>query len=125
MKGSRLQWVVNFAGVTVARVLLPKSAGAWVNRLYAFRLATLAGVIAAVAGAVAHAETRLAKSFGNNMVIQRGLPAHVWGECGSNGSVQVSLGPRHATAKAHADGTWEVILDEIPVVGPYTLSVES
>lgn len=91
---------------------------------YGFRLATLAGVIVAFTSAVAYAEPRLAKFFGDNMVIQRGVPAHVWGEGNSNSSVHVSLGTQRVTTKVHGDRTWEATLAPLPVGGPYTLSVE-
>jgi sialate O-acetylesterase len=90
-----------------------------------FCLAILVSGITAVTSGIAKAEVSLARVFGSNMVIQRGLPVHVWGACASNSTVQVSLGAQHVTGGAHADGTWQVILDPIPVGGPYTLSAES
>jgi sialate O-acetylesterase len=90
-----------------------------------FRLAAPGTGIAAATSGIAHAEVSLAKFFSSNMVIQRGLPVHVWGECNSNSSVQVSLGTQHVAGVARADATWQVTLDPVPVGGPYTLSVAS
>jgi len=90
-----------------------------------FHLAILVTGIAAAASGIAQAELRLATVFGNNMVIQRGLKVHVWGECNSNSSVQVSLGTQRSTGIAQSDGTWQVTLNRVPVGGPYTLSVAS
>ncbi len=90
-----------------------------------FRLAAVVTVIATPASGIAHAEVNLAKPFASNMVIQRGLPVHVWGECNSNSSVQVNLGTQRVSTVAHSDGTWQVTLDAVPVGGPYSLSVAS
>jgi len=85
----------------------------------------------AVAGAVflasrsAHGEVWLPKVFGSNMLVQRGQPVRVWGQCDPNGSVQVSCGSRNATAHASVDGRWQVRLDPLPAGGPYTLTVRA
>jgi sialate O-acetylesterase len=70
----------------------------------------------------ANAEVRFSKLFGNDMVVQRGLPIRVWGDCTPNANVQVSLGTQRATAQAAADGTWQVTLEPIAQGGPYTLT---
>ena len=69
----------------------------------------------------ASSEVWLPKIFGSHMLVQRGQPVRVWGKCPPNASVQVSLGARQATARAGADGAWQVSLDPVPVGGPYTL----
>ena len=69
-----------------------------------------------------NAEVRLPKILGSNMVVQRGQPVRVWGECSPNANVQVSLGAQHATANAGADGSWQVKFEPVAVGGPYTLT---
>jgi sialate O-acetylesterase len=82
------------------------------------------GVILLVC-ASAHAELWLPKVFGSNMLVQRGQPVRVWGKCDPNGTVQVSFGPRQATAHARVDGSWQVSLDPLPAGGPYTVTVRA
>ena len=68
------------------------------------------------------AEVRLPKVFGSNMVVQRGQPVRVWGECTPNANVRVSLGAQQVTANAGADGSWQVSLNPVGLGGPYTLT---
>ena len=92
------------------------------------RLIGLNPIAMAVAGAglfvcgFANAEVRLPKILGNNMVVQRGQPVRVWGECNSNATVEVSLGAQRATVNAGPDGNWLVTLEAVAVGGPYTLT---
>jgi sialate O-acetylesterase len=87
-----------------------------------YRATLFAGLAAALSGA-AGAETRLASLFGSNMVIQRGLPARIWGTATPGSSVRVSLEAQRLTAIADADGAWTASLRPVPVGGPYTLAV--
>jgi len=76
-----------------------------------------------LACASACAEVSLPKILGSNMLVQRDQPVRVWGKCDPNSTVQVSFGPRQATAQGGVDGGWQVSLDPVPVGGPYTLTV--
>ena len=55
------------------------------------------------------------KIFGDNMVIQRDRPIHVWGTAKSGENVQVQLGPRDLTVRAGDDGKWSLELEALPV----------
>jgi len=56
------------------------------------------------------------------MVVQRDRPVQVWGECAPDAVVQVRLGDRSGTARADADGQWQVALEPVAAGGPYTLT---
>ena len=97
-------------------------------RLASLRRITMGITVAGaclLAGMMAKAEVRLPKIFASNMVVQRGLPVQVWGECNPGSSVQVSLGPRQGTAIAGTNGDWQVALDPLAAGGPYTLTVSA
>ena len=72
---------------------------------------------------LANAEVRLPQVFGSNMVLQRGQPLRVWGESNPDAKVQVILGGQQASARAGADGAWQVSFAALPVGGPYCLTV--
>ena len=59
------------------------------------------------------AELELPKIFGNNMVIQRDKPIHVWGNAIPNKNVRVILGKRDLTTKANEEGKWSLELDPL------------
>ena len=88
------------------------------------RALALAGAVL-LACASAQAELRLPKIFGSNMLVQRGQPVRIWGKCGPNAKVQVSVSSRNAIALAGVDGSWQLSLDPIPAGGPYALTIRA
>ena len=60
--------------------------------------------------AAAQAEVRVSNLFGDNMVLQRDMPAPVWGTADPGEAVTVTIGDAHATAKADGRGEWSVNL---------------
>jgi len=58
----------------------------------------------------ARADVKLPNIFGNNMVLQRGKPLPIWGTAASDEVVTVTFAGQTATAKAGADGKWQVSL---------------
>jgi sialate O-acetylesterase len=72
------------------------------------------------------AEMRMAGIFGDNMVLQRDMPARVWGWVEPGEEVAVDFAGQHKTAKADAQGAWRVALDAMPASNePRTLTVVS
>lgn len=67
-----------------------------------------------VAGALfaqpATAEVTLPPIFGDNMVLQQGMPVRVWGQANPGEMVSVSFGETKAVAKAGEKGEWAVAL---------------
>ena len=62
--------------------------------------------------------------FTDHMVLQRELPAPVWGWTTPGGEIKVSLADKTAMAKADNTGRWQVKLGPFPAGGPHTLRVE-
>ena len=62
---------------------------------------------------------KLAPIFRDHMVIQHGVPVHIFGE--GCGEIMVSLGANSKTVQA--DGKWLVTLEPMPAGGPHMLRV--
>ncbi len=61
--------------------------------------------------------------FTDNMVLQRGIRAPVWGWTTPGAAVKVTLDGRSSTAKADSTGKWLARVGPLPAGGPYTLTV--
>ena len=93
------------------------------------RIAAFVFVGAAVAAPFAqapfvHADVRLAKVFGNSMVLQQKTQAAVWGWAEKGEEVSVSLGGSRASCKAGDDGRWLAALSTPAAGGPHELKVQ-
>ena len=85
----------------------------------------LAVVIATLlAASTAYADVKLPNVFGDHMVLQQGQKNKVWGMAEPGESVTVSIEKQSQKATSEADGTWSVMLDPIPVGGPYEMTVK-
>lgn len=73
--------------------------------------------------AVAHAQIKLAKVFGDSMVLQRGIKIPIWGNSTPGALITAELGNAKATAKADQEGKWMVHLPKFKAGGPYTLRI--
>jgi len=105
------------------------------NRTFAFahadclfrRIVRFAPVMLAVAafggGERCRGEVTLPALISDNMVLQRGTRANVWGKADPGESVTVRLGPDSAQTMAGTDGNWGVKLNALPSGGPYDLTV--
>ncbi|MHC4249309.1 MAG: sialate O-acetylesterase [Planctomycetota bacterium] len=78
------------------------------------RLRSCVVAMAVFSCSAALAEVRLSAVFGNNMVLQRGMPVPVWGMAGPGEQVTVSFGRQRERAAAGANGRWRVTLDTMP-----------
>jgi len=84
---------------------------------------TLAALVA-LGGAAAWADARLPHVFGSHMVLQRDVELPVWGWADAGEEVSVQIGDRPAvTAKADAEGKWQVKLAAMPAGGPLQMTV--
>lgn len=72
----------------------------------------LIGVCVGVANV--YADVRLARVFGDNMVLQREKPVPIWGWADKGQSVMVGFAGQKKTATAGVDGRWMVSLDPMP-----------
>lgn len=83
----------------------------------------LIGVIVILAGLDLHAAVSLPALISDNMVIQQGLPIHIWGKASAAEKVKVTfLGQTEETA-AGGDGNWQVWLKPVVAGGPYEMTV--
>jgi len=71
------------------------------------------GVALLCLGIPAFSAVRLPALISNNMVLQQGRPAAIWGWAGKGEVVTVSLGEQQYTAKAGDDGRWKVMLKKL------------
>ena len=69
------------------------------------------------------ADVRLPRIFGNQMVLQRGLPVHVWGTADSGEKVTVSIGKSESSATANEQGKWKVELPPLSAGSPVEVKV--
>lgn len=65
----------------------------------------------------------LSPLFGDNMVLQRGIKAPIWGWTTPGATVTVRIAGRTATAVADASGKWMARIGPLPAGGPYQLLV--
>lgn len=66
-----------------------------------------------------------AKIFGNNMVLQQGIPIKIWGYAMAGTAVTVKLNLKAVTVKTDAGGHWLATLPAQQYGGPYVLLVKT
>ena len=71
----------------------------------------------------ARAEVRLARIFGDHMVLQRDQPIRVWGWARPGEKVRVEFRGQSVQAVADAQGRWLASLESEPAGGPYELTI--
>ena len=76
------------------------------------------------------AEVKLPRVFGNNMVLQRDMPAPIWGWTEPNEALTISISRQDIESevdtyivKADAKGRWRTTLKATPAGGPYKIEV--
>ncbi len=75
---------------------------------------------------LAHADVHLPSVFGNQMVLQRGIPLPVWGTADPGESVEITIADQKADAVADKDGKWEIKLQPLtPVDTPLQMTVKA
>ena len=76
-----------------------------------------------LAASQARAAVKLPSIFSDNMMLQRGISAPIWGNASPGEPVTVHIAGQSATAKAGKDGRWQMRLKSIAAGGPYDLIV--
>lgn len=66
-----------------------------------------------------------AKIFGDNMVLQEGIPIKIWGYAMAGAAVSVKLDLKEVTVKADTNGRWLASLPTHNYGGPYVLQVKT
>jgi len=85
-------------------------------------LAAFVLLLLSLAGA-AHADVRVPSVIGDNMVLQQGRKARVWGWAEPGERVTVTFRGDRETADADARGRWEVFVGPYKAGGPFELNV--
>ena len=70
------------------------------------------------------ANIRVAKIFGDNMVLQRNKQIPVWGWADANEKITIQFNHQTKTVKADKDGKWMIKLDNEAAGGPYQLTIK-
>ena len=70
------------------------------------------------------ADVSLPNIFGDHMVLQQGQKNKVWGRAEAGESVTVTIDQQKHQATADAKGDWHLMLEPLPVGGPYELAVK-
>ncbi|QEC51645.1 sialate O-acetylesterase [Anseongella ginsenosidimutans] len=73
------------------------------------------------AGFSSRADIRLPKLVGDNMVLQRDLPIHVWGWADPGEKIEITFHGKSYQATADAAGNWEATLKKMKAGGPYEM----
>ena len=81
-------------------------------------------VLVAGSAALAEAAVKLPAVIGDNMVLQRGQPAPIWGWADKGEEVTVAVAGQTLTAKAGDDGRWKVALKKLDVGQPLEMTVK-
>ena len=84
------------------------------------KLFCLAALLFSLSG---YSQVRLAKIFGDHMVLQRSQSVPVWGWSSPNEKITVSMNQQVKQTQADKNGKWQVKLDPQPAGGPYDLKV--
>lgn len=71
----------------------------------------------------ARAEVRVPALIGDNMILQQGAPARLWGTAAPGERVSVNVADRTASAAADDRGNWHVFVGPLKAGGPYTLTI--
>ena len=70
------------------------------------------------------ANITLPKIFGDNMVLQRNKPIHIWGWAATGEKITVQFNKQKKTIKTGATGKWELMLLPENAGGPYQLLLQ-
>lgn len=73
--------------------------------------------------AASWSDIRLPSVIGSNMVLQRDIPAPIWGWADPGEKVRVVLGLQDITTAADSTGAWMVKLSPLSAGGPFELTV--
>jgi len=87
------------------------------------RFATMLLVCWLGLSAAVRAEVKLPSVISENMVLQQGLKAPIWGTADAGEEITVTLGLQKASAKAGDDGKWKVQIGPLEAGGPFTMTI--
>ena len=94
------------------------------HRTMTYRVPTFIAAVFAAFATHSHAEVKLPAVISDHMVLQRDMPAPVWGTAAAEEEVLVSIAGQTKKTVAGMDGKWAVRLDPMQVAEGLTLTVQ-
>src|SRR5208282_1907189 len=91
--------------------------------IVAFRCGVLVFLVQAVAG-ICSAEVTLPSLWSDHVVVQRGLPVHVWGKALAGEQVTVHFRNAISTGTADKLGQWDLYMPPGEAGGPFTMEIQ-
>ncbi|WP_020528998.1 sialate O-acetylesterase [Flexithrix dorotheae] len=85
----------------------------------------LALLLFIISASLLQAQLRVAKIFGDNMVLQRDVETPIWGWGEAGNKVEVKLLSSTKSAIIDKEGKWEVILPKQKAGGPFEIKIKS
>jgi sialate O-acetylesterase len=82
-------------------------------------------LLACMAFGVALAQIKLPSLIGDNMILQRDQPVHLWGMAAPGETVSATLNKAKGAAVADAAGKWGIELPAQKAGGPYTITLSA
>ncbi len=80
-------------------------------------------ILSSLFSLVGSAKVVPARVFQSGMVLQRGHPIPVWGTADAGEQCTVTIGKKHYTTTASADGRWRIDLPALKAGGPYEMTI--
>src|SRR5262245_36361065 len=84
----------------------------------------LAAMAMALLNSAANGHVKLPNIFSDHMVLQQGQQNKIWGSAHANQAITVSIDKQRHSVMADSNGKWVLMLDPLPVGGPYQLTVQ-
>jgi len=94
------------------------------HRQYVLRIALALTTLASLAISV-RADVTVPALLADHMVVQRGLPVHVWGMAAPHEAVSATFRGETKSATADDDGRWSVYLSPGEAGGPFQLTIKA
>jgi sialate O-acetylesterase len=89
------------------------------------RVAIAASYLLIVAAISARAEVTLPSLLADHMVVQRGLPVHVWGKAAEHENVSVTFRGENQSTAADDLGRWSMYLSPGEAGGPFQMVIKA
>lgn len=89
------------------------------------RVAKVASYLVIVAAICARADVMLPSLLADHMVVQRGLPVHVWGKAAEHESISVTFRGETQSTTADDLGRWSLYLSPGEAGGPFQMVIKA
>lgn len=96
----------------------------WTRRILRAKGLLVVAMATLLTVSTAQADVKLPNVFSDHMVLQQGQKNKVWGLAEVSEPITVTINKQEQKTTAAADGTWSVMLEPLPVGGPYELVVK-